>query len=115
MYNLTKEVMAPSTFVYLLAGLCKNYWTDLHFVEDLGMTRGRALTFCCVDLGEGADPFFLSLSLTLRDTAFLNIFIDFSENNSWMLMKRSVVFRGLIFISVCTLGQIQIKIQIQWI
>ena len=42
------------------------------------------------------------LSLTLWDTVILNICVDFSKNKWWILMeKKSGMFSGLIFMSVC--------------
>ena len=82
---------------------------DFHETWWEDVVWGHERTFRA-DLDQGADPGIPPpphppLSSTLPETAFLNIFVDFLENNSWNLMKK-------VFMSVCNLVQIQMKIWI---
>ena len=54
--------------------------------QDMVWVREEPLKLWCRSIS-GVDPGFPSLSVTLQDKRFFNIFTVFPENNSWILMK----------------------------
>ena len=98
----------PLCCVCLLAKLGENYSTDFHETA-MQYRSGQKQFNCSADMDQGADPWFFFTLFNIVRSEFFNIFIDFSENNSWILMKICDMFKGL---SVHNLVTIQIKIWI---
>ena len=96
--------------VCLLAGLHKNDSIDFHVisVEVGGVSQRKNPLDFGVDLDKGAESFVYSLSLNCERGSFST---DSSKSHSLMLMKRSDMFTGLIFMSLSNLVQIQIAIR----
>ena len=114
-----KEVMSSfvcclSSFVcclFVSSKLHKNYLKYFHkcWWTGCGICQGRSFYIFVADPDRGTRP---GISFT-----FLNFLWDrgrfyFAENNSWIVMKKSDVFRGLMFIRLSSFEQIEIKIQI---
>ena len=91
---ITSEVMfsvvAVALLVALSAGLHKNYQTIFHIIwmEDGSWLSIDAINFWC-----------RFRNLKRKDRAFSNIFVNFSENDTWILTRKSGVFRWVVRIS----------------
>ena len=94
-FTHVRLLFAGCWFVGLSARLHKNYWRDFPktWIED----EFQPLTFG-EDLDKGTDP--RTGTGLLQDRAFFDIFIHFSGNNAWIMMKKtSGVFRWLVSMS----------------